>query len=39
MIFKDGELFEMLKSIDKKLDIIISMKKAEKIKKANERRD
>ena len=39
MIFKDSELFEMLKSIDKKLDIIISMQKAEKIKKANERRD
>lgn len=38
MIFKDKEIIEMLKTIDKKLDTIISMKKAEKIKKASERK-
>lgn len=34
MIFKDKEVLSWLKTIDRKLDIIITMKKNDKIKQA-----
>lgn len=34
-MFKDNEKVELLKSIDKKLDIIITIYRTEKIKQAN----
>lgn len=35
MIFKDKEVLALLKTIDRKLDIIIAMKKTDKIKQAS----
>lgn len=37
MIFKDKEVLALLKTIDRKLDIIITMKKTDKIKEANKK--
>lgn len=37
MIFKDKEFLEILNTINKKLDTIIAMKKAEKIKSTNKK--
>lgn len=34
MIWKDKEIINLLKSIERKLDIVIAMKKADKIKQA-----
>lgn len=34
MIWKDKEVITLLKSIERKLDIVIAMKKTEKIKQA-----
>nr|DAE27588.1 MAG TPA: hypothetical protein [virus sp. cti5L29] len=34
-MFKDKEIVELLKSIDKKLDIIVAIHKTEKIKQAS----
>lgn len=33
MIFKDKELFDLLKSIDRKIDMLILMKKSDKMKR------
>lgn len=35
MIFKDKEVLALLKTIDRKLDIIIAMKKTDRIKEAS----
>ena len=35
MIFKDKEVLTLLKTIDRKLDIIIAMKKTDRIKEAS----
>lgn len=35
MIFKDKEIISLLKAIDRKLDIVITMKKTDKIKQAS----
>ena len=35
MIFKDKEVINLLKAIDKKLDIVIAMKKTDRIKQAS----
>jgi hypothetical protein len=37
MIFKDKEVLALLKTIDRKLDIIITMKKTDKIKEASKK--
>ena len=34
MIWKDKEVITLLKSIERKLDIVIAMKKTEKVKQA-----
>lgn len=34
MILKDKEVINLLKSIERKLDIVIAMKKTEKVKQA-----
>lgn len=34
MIWKDKEIINLLKSIERKLDVVIAMKKTEKIKQA-----
>lgn len=34
MIFKDKEVINLLKAIERKLDIVIAMKKSDKIKQA-----
>lgn len=35
MIFKDKEVINLLKAIERKLDIVIAMKKSDKIKQAS----
>lgn len=35
MIFKDKEIISLLKAIDRKLDMVIAMKKSDKIKQAS----
>ena len=35
MILKDSEVINLLKTIDRKLDILITMKKADKIRQAS----
>lgn len=35
MILKDKEIIDLLKTIDRKLDIIITMKKTDKLKQAS----
>lgn len=39
MIFKDKEVLALLKTVDRKLDIIITMKKTERIKQVNKRKE
>ena len=35
MIFKDKEIINLLKAIDRKLDVVIAMKKTDRIKQAS----
>lgn len=35
MIFKDKEVLALLKTIDRKLDVVIAMKKTDRIKQAS----
>lgn len=35
MVFRDKEIINLLKAIDRKLDMVIVMKKTEKIKSVN----
>lgn len=37
MVFKDKEVLALLKTIDRKLDMIITMKRNERVKKASEK--
>ena len=37
MILKDSEVINLLKTIDRKLDILITMKKADKIRQASKK--